>query len=211
MQGVIKVPFGLFLFVLLITGVELFVWLFLADRGYLNQLVHSDQSYVSILILVLYLLTTCWFIWLSFRISQYQGDLSDYRIPPREPLLRQYFSQFENCEDPKCLDVLETRLRSAYVFGFNIADIMLKLGILGTVIGFIIMLGSLSQLNSVDITVMQTLLVEMSGGMKVALLTTLSGLLSGIILNIKFNLIDWAVDHLINDIKERSLMPAVGS
>ena len=80
---------------------------------------------------------------------------------------------------------------------------MLKLGLLGTVIGFIIMLGSLSNLNSVDITVMQTLLAEMSSGMRVALYTTLTGMLTGIALNLKFNLLDWAVDHLLNDIKER--------
>jgi biopolymer transport protein ExbB/TolQ len=80
---------------------------------------------------------------------------------------------------------------------------MLKLGLLGTVIGFIIMLGSLSNLNSVDITVMQTLLAEMSSGMKVALYTTLTGMLAGITLNIKFNFLDWAVDHLLNDIKEQ--------
>jgi len=71
------------------------------------------------------------------------------------------------------------------------------------VIGFIIMLGSLSNLNSVDITVMQTLLAEMSSGMKIALYTTLTGMLAGITLNIKFNLLDWAVDHLLNDIKEQ--------
>ena len=50
---------------------------------------------------------------------------------------------------------------------------------------------------------MQTLLAEMSSGMKVALYTTLTGMLAGITLNIKFNLLDWAVDHLLNDIKER--------
>ena len=101
------------------------------------------------------------------------------------------------------IEVLDTRLRSKYAFGFLVADLMLKLGLLGTVIGFIIMLGSLSNLNSVDITVMQTLLAEMSSGMKVALYTTFTGMLAGITLNIKFNLLDWAVDHLLNDIKEQ--------
>ena len=64
------------------------------------------------------------------------------------------------------------------------------------------MLGSLTDLNSVDITVMQNLLAEMSGGMKVALFTTLTGILAGIILNVKYNLVDWAVDHLLNEIRE---------
>ena len=37
---------------------------------------------------------------------------------------------------------------------------------------------------------MQTLLAEMSNGMRVALYTTLSGMLAGIILNIKYNLLE---------------------
>lgn len=61
---------------------------------------------------------------------------------------------------------------------------MLKLGLLGTVIGFIFMLGSLVDLNSIDINVMQKLLTQMSGGMKVALFTTLTGMSCGVLLNI---------------------------
>ena len=56
---------------------------------------------------------------------------------------------------------------------------------------------------------MQTLLAEMSNGMRVALYTTLSGMLAGIILNIKYNLLDWAVDHLVNDIKDQLSLQAV--
>ena len=125
--------------------------------------------------------------------------------------LQRFYQQLSGSETGShaLLEVLDLRLRSQYAFGFIIADLMLKLGILGTVIGFIIMLGSLSNLNSVDITVMQTLLAEMSGGMKVALFTTLTGMLAGILLHIKFNLLDWAVDHLINDIREQVLSEAV--
>jgi hypothetical protein len=213
MQGLLKAPYGLFLFVLLLVGIETFIALYLEDIGYLDDLTRSDQSHVSMLILGVYLLTSLWFIWLSLRVSQFLDDVRDRRLPTTEPLLKNFMRRAaENREDQApLLEVLENRLRSSYAFGFNIADLMLKLGILGTVIGFIIMLGSLSQLNSVDITVMQTLLVDMSSGMKVALFTTLTGMLSGIVLNIKFNLLDWAVDHLVNDIKERALDGEVGS
>ena len=79
---------------------------------------------------------------------------------------------------------------------------MLKLGLLGTVIGFIFMLGSLVDLNSIDISVMQRLLAQMSGGMKVALFTTLTGMSCGVLLNIKYQMLDWSVDKLLDDVRE---------
>ncbi len=81
---------------------------------------------------------------------------------------------------------------------------MLKLGLLGTVIGFIFMLGSLVDLQSIDITVMQKLLGQMSAGMKVALFTTLAGMSCGVLLNIKYQLLDWSVDGLLDDVRERT-------
>jgi biopolymer transport protein ExbB/TolQ len=85
-----------------------------------------------------------------------------------------------------------------------VADLMLKLGLLGTVIGFIFMLGSLVDLNSIDITVMQKLLAQMSAGMKVALFTTLTGMSCGVLLNMKYQLLDWSVDNLLDDVRERT-------
>lgn len=210
MQALLKTPYGLFLFTLLLSGIELFIWFYLGEQGYLAHLISSDQSYVSLLIIAIYSLTTFWFLTACLTTSIQYIDVINNKNAYRHLALRLYFNQLteqlaSGNNNSSLLEVLDTRLRSVYAFGFIVADLMLKLGILGTVIGFIIMLGSLSNLNSVDITVMQTLLVEMSSGMKVALFTTLTGLLAGIMLNIKFNLLDWAVDHLINDIKEHSL------
>ena len=46
---------------------------------------------------------------------------------------------------------------------------MLKLGLIGTVIGFIIMLGSLSDITTFDVTLLQGVLTTMGSGMGVAL------------------------------------------
>ena len=213
MQSVLRQPSGLFLVVLLISGIELFAWYYLWRQGLVGLLLDNDRSFVSVIILVIYTLATLYFIWVSYQVSRQFNFLSDSDARQRAaPVLQRFFDQLpdersaEHCN--ALLDVLDTRVRSAYAFGFIVADLMLKLGILGTVIGFIFMLGSLSSLNSVDITVMQTLLAEMSSGMKVALFTTLSGLLAGIALNVKYNLLDWSIDHLLNDIREITLRRA---
>ena len=216
MQSLLKVSYGFLLFTLLFAGVELFVWFYLSDIGYLGDLIRNDQSHVSLLIMVIYALASLWFLYASSITSRQFSDINrvgGFGAPSRQKSLQYFYQQMQQStpnyqQQMAQLDVLDTRLRSVYAFGFIVADLMLKLGILGTVIGFIIMLGSLSNLNSVDITVMQTLLAEMSNGMRVALYTTLSGMLAGIILNIKYNLLDWAVDHLVNDIKEQLSLPA---
>ncbi len=198
---------GLLLAVLMLTGTELFAVQVLADMGYLRQLLEQDSSHVSLLILVIYALASLWFVIDSARVSRLFDALGSPESGAEDGLLVHYRRQLSETATPEqrdaLLQVLETRLRGRYAFGFIVADLMLKLGILGTVIGFILMLGSLTDLNSVDITVMQTLLAEMSAGMKVALYTTLTGLIAGILLNFKFNALDWAVDHLVNDLREQ--------
>jgi len=122
--------------------------------------------------------------------------------------VQRYFSLLRNPasdsdRSPELLiDVLDGRCRGQFRFGYVIADLMLKLGLLGTVIGFIFMLGSLVDLNSIDISVMQRLLAQMSGGMKVALFTTLTGMSCGVLLNMKYQLLDWSVDKLLDDVRE---------
>jgi hypothetical protein len=213
MQSILKAPYGLLLFALLLSGVELFIWYYLRQAGYLQTLISSDQSHVSVLIIAIYILATFHFLYACFSTSRQLVETGKMpAVSGLGPELKRFYNQIGSSRGAEhlntLLEVLDTRLRSRYAFGFIVADLMLKLGILGTVIGFIMMLGSLSNLNSVDITVMQTLLAEMSGGMKVALFTTLAGMLSGILLNIKYNLVDWAVDHLVNDIRESVILGA---
>jgi len=208
MQSLLNKPYGLLLFVLMLAGIEFFIWFYLAKTGVLQNLIWIDASHVSLVIIFIYSLASLRFLFSSYATSRQFLDLDKGSESYKSPLLETFFYQITSASVShesrlSLLEVLDTRLRSKYALGFLVADLMLKLGLLGTVIGFIIMLGSLSNLNSVDITVMQTLLAEMSSGMKVALYTTLTGMLAGITLNFKFNLLDWAVDHLLNDIKEQ--------
>lgn len=211
MNGILRSRQGLLLMVLMLAAAELFAWWLLNDLGFLRQLLEQDRSFVSLLILIIYGLASLWFLLDSHRVSRLFDTLWEADAEQGDPLLVRFRHQLAEVtgtgQREALLQVLETRLRGRYAFGFIVADLMLKLGILGTVIGFILMLGSLTDLNSVDITVMQTLLAEMSAGMKVALYTTLTGLVAGILLNFKFNALDWAVDHLVNDLREQVQLP----
>jgi hypothetical protein len=95
------------------------------------------------------------------------------------------------------LDSFEAELKGGHLFGWFVADLLLSLGLLGTVIGFIVMLGPISGLDAGDQSAIKAALAAMSGGMAVALYTTLTGLIGGMLLKIQGFLLDGAVDELV--------------
>lgn len=99
-------------------------------------------------------------------------------------------------------DILEayaSRARGANEFGWFLIDLMLKVGFLGTLIGFIMMLGSVSQQELLDASMMQRVLKQMSFGMSTALNTTLVSLVGGILLSIPYYLLGRGLDDLLED------------
>jgi hypothetical protein len=211
MKSIIDKPFGLLAIFAGLLGVELFVFFLLVDSGLLPTLLAEDYSFISRAILIIYLGASLHVMLVSYYLSNEHKDLgsgasdlaSGSNVARYFKLLRE--PPGERDEPGELLiDVLDGRCRASFRFGYVVADLMLKLGLLGTVIGFIFMLGSLVDLNSIDITVMQKLLAQMSGGMKVALFTTLTGMSCGVLLNMKYQLLDWSVDNLLDDVRERT-------
>lgn len=67
-----------------------------------------------------------------------------------------------------------------------VAESCMTVGMIGTVIGFILMLGnSFAEIDPGNIESMRTVIVDMATGMSTALLTTLSGLIAGLFIKIQ--------------------------
>lgn len=108
-----------------------------------------------------------------------------------------HFYSHRGAEPPDTLvDVLGERLSGAHEMGWFICGALVKLGLLGTVIGFIVMLATVDSAQSFDVAAIQQLLVGMSQGMRVALYTTLVGLTTSMILSLHYLLLDRAADRL---------------
>lgn len=211
MKSIIDKPFGLLLIFSSLLGIELFIVYLLSDSGLLQILLAEDYSLISRVILSIYLLASLHVMLVSYFLSIESNDLNgNARYRSAGSHVQRYFSLLQDSVSDSeesgdlLIDVLDGRCRGNFKFGYVIADLMLKLGLLGTVIGFIFMLGSLVDLNSIDINVMQKLLAQMSGGMKVALFTTLAGMSCGVLLNMKYQLLDWSVDNLLDDVREQT-------
>jgi hypothetical protein len=121
-----------------------------------------------------------------------RGFLSDY--------LREHYGSPAATGDGAATDLLDayaSRVRSANEFGWFYIDLMLKVGFLGTLVGFILMLSSVADTGALDATTMQKVLKQMSLGMSTALYTTLASLVGGILLSVPYYLLDRGLDRLL--------------
>ena len=91
---------------------------------------------------------------------------------------------------------LSDQLKGSQQLGWFVADVLLKLGLLGTVIGFILMLAPIGGINTFDVETMKSALTSMSSGMAVALFTTLAGLISGTLLKVQYYFLDDGTAYL---------------
>ncbi len=91
---------------------------------------------------------------------------------------------------------LAGRLRGSNQFGAFASDTLMKLGLLGTIIGFIMMLAPIAGLDPSDRGTIRSSMTLMSDGMAVAMYTTLAGLVGSILVRIQYYMLDDATAKL---------------
>ncbi len=114
-------------------------------------------------------------------------------------------------EHTQLTEVLAEQARGNHEMGWFLTGLLIKLGLLGTVIGFVLMLGSFTAIESFDVSDVQNTLKKMTVGMGVALNTTLIGLIGSMLLGFQYLLLDRGADKLIADsilFAEVKLIPA---
>ena len=95
------------------------------------------------------------------------------------------------------IEIYADRMRAPVELGWFFVDILIRLGLIGTIVGFILIFASLSGGPTPDSQNVQELLLSMSGGMGTALYTTLLGLLSGTILGLQYMILSRSVEELV--------------
>jgi hypothetical protein len=91
---------------------------------------------------------------------------------------------------------LADALRGPNQLGSFASDALMKLGLLGTIIGFILMLAPIAGLDAADRASVKSSMGLMSDGMAVAMYTTLSGLIGSILLQTQYYMLDGATAQL---------------
>ena len=122
------------------------------------------------------------------------GDLASYL----SNLLRKRESGPLAPEQGALLAALGDEIANRHSTGHFASDTLLKLGLLGTMVGFILMLAPVAEMREFEAGLARQLLRDMSGGMAVALYTTLAGLVTSTLLKLQYQILDTSAQDLVN-------------
>lgn len=97
---------------------------------------------------------------------------------------------------------LADQLRSREKLGLFMSESLLRLALLGTAVGFILMLVPISALDAFDVESMRQTLTGMTSGMGVALNITVCGITTALFLKFTYFLLDEAIADLFREVTE---------
>lgn len=110
------------------------------------------------------------------------------------------------------LRAVADKLRAREKIGLFVSEGLLRLALLGTAIGFILMLIPIAALTSFDAETLRSALGGMTGGMAVALNVTVAGIGTALVLKYQYFQLDGAIGELFSLIAETSeihVVPAI--
>jgi hypothetical protein len=191
------------------------------DYGLLNYLFGADKSKITVLIAVLYVAFSGHCLWILVELSreyrralQIKDLLATATKVPNLPLdgglIDRYVADvIRSREHPSevegnahlLISSLGASFRRRTKIGTYGTDLLYKLGMLGTMVGFVLMLNSMGDLSSFDVDTLRGALQQMIAGMAVSLLTTIAGLIGGILLRLEYNV----ADALVTDISQTAV------
>lgn len=191
------------------------------DYGLLSYLFEADRSKITVLIAVLYVAFSAHCLWILVELArEYRRALrlkATLAAATRLPDLpsagglidsyvadvvrsREHPSQIEGNAHLLMMSLGASFRRRTRIGSYG-ADVLYKLGMLGTMVGFVMMLNSMGDLSSFDVDTLRGALQKMIAGMAVSLLTTIAGLIGGMLLRLEYNI----ADALVTDISQTAV------
>jgi hypothetical protein len=141
--------------------------------GIFTEIYNKDSSYLSWFILAIYVYMTLWCGIKSWHISNIiEGKI--YNKDEQVKLIRQQ------------------------EIGWFTSDLCLTIGMIGTVVGFIMMLAGFTSVDASDTHSVQKTISSMALGMSTALYTTLAGLICGSMLKIQYFVLSQATAGIVD-------------
>ncbi len=197
---------GLFLLWLAFMGLLAFAALLLWQAGAWHRLIEADPTRLTIVIVLLFVGCSGWTGHRAWVLGRQRTALDQAR--KGEGSWSGEFLQGTaqpGADRASWLLVLGERAHGAHEMAWWLNGIQLKLGLLGKVIGFSILALQLGQMESFDPSQSAQLLKSLTGGLGIALLTTVTGLTGNILLGLQLMRLDRFADALVADALALSL------
>jgi nitrate/nitrite transporter NarK len=139
--------------------------IFATSLGFTKEIYNKDLSYISVCTLALFYCQSVCCGKLFYNLS---NDMS------KKKLTKEKFSTYNRKAEN----------------GWFISEMCLNLGMLGTIIGFVMMLSGFESLDISNPSTISTLLSNLGKSMATALYTTLVGIICGCLLKIQYYILD---------------------
>lgn len=198
------------------SGLLLFAGYLLFEKGVWASLLSADPTYLTALIVVLFSGATAW---VGFRAKKLADEYEQFTrfeallinrpsaakdwLNVKQPSWAyEYFASIQSKglawrDHSRLIDLLAEKTSAPHEMPWWINGVLLKLGLLGKVIGFSIMALQLGEMSSFDSGQTSAVLKTLTGGLGIALLTTMTGLTANILLGIQLMRLDRFADCLI--------------
>ena len=196
-------------------GLLLFAGYVLYQKGIWAALLNADPTYLTALIVVLFVSAT---VWVGVRANtltrEYEAFLQFEALVHKSPTAardwlkekqaswaHEFFSAIQSKgkawrDNARLIDLLAEKTSAPHEMPWWINGVLLKLGLLGKVIGFSIMALQLGEMSSFDSGQTSAVLKTLTGGLGIALLTTMTGLAANILLGLQLMRLDRFADAL---------------
>ena len=188
----------------LINLVGLIFLFVLITQGYVNKAIKADITNMVIVILTLFAVGFVLAAYRTFWLSR-ELNYSFFKILPNHSLAKEFLQSSKKLDASSRNNLaasLRIKLSSKINYIKFMANTLVILGLIGTVIGFIIALsgvdGSVSS-NPEEVSKMVSTLIQ---GMSVALYTTLVGSICSVWLNICYQIMSTGANNLLSKIIE---------
>lgn len=211
---------------LIFAGLNLLTFLLGWFYGLVQKTLDADPTHITLFIALIYIATSVHCLWRSVAVSREaaaqeqlsahlaQSDSTLRNVIERGPdagidgaglvgaHIRDLATKARQLPEAQKLDqslmlrVLAQRLNGSTPFGTFASDLVMKLGLFGTIVGFIMMLAPISGLDADDQGAIKSSMAVMSEGMAVAMYTTLAGLVGSILIRIEYQFVEAATARL---------------
>lgn len=216
-------PENILLLWLAFFGLLVFATFWMWKVGVWHMLIEADPTFLTLVIVLVFFSTTFWCGHRSYRFAEqravlerFSHDLSSdadglasrLRMQPvdrRRDWIAAYFKELVAKgpvrwrENEQLTDLLGERTHGAHDSAWWVNGIQLKLGLLGKVIGFSILALQIGSMESFDPGQSQVFLKNLTNGLGIALLTTMTGLTANILLGLQLTRLDRTADELVAD------------
>lgn len=192
---------GLFLLWLAYMGLLVLAAWLLWNAGAWHRLMAADPTRLTLVIVLLFVGCSLWAGRRAWLLGQQRQALDAGALDPAA-----WGAAFLRSADrSNALLVLGERAHGPHEMAWWLNGIQLKLGLLGKVIGFSILALDLGQMQGFDPSQSAQLLKSLTGGLGIALLTTVTGLTGNILLGLQLMRLDRFADALVADALALSL------